>query len=238
MRRRVFRCVAAVAALLAVAGCGGTARKARADGSPKPRPVRAPVVMFLGDSYTTGKLGQLPERTYAAETARALGWQVILGGYRGTGFVAKGHVGKTFAVLFDEQLAWRPAPDLVIVSGGHNDRLHSPAVVAEAAKRLFTTIQQRWTGARLVVLGPMWGGDPVPEVIAIRDALAGVAQEQHLTFIDPLGERWITGDRTLGTGNAQSYILPDGTHPTVEGARYIAGRLVTDLRRLNLAKPH
>src|SRR4051794_21896713 len=115
MRRRVVCSAVAVAALLASAGCGGAAtRRARADSKHDvSRLSRPPVVMFLGDSYTTGRLGQIPELTYAADTARTLGWQVIIGGYRGTGFVAEGSVHKTFLDLFNEQLAWRPAPDLV-----------------------------------------------------------------------------------------------------------------------------
>jgi lysophospholipase L1-like esterase len=239
MTRRVFRCVALVTASLTVASCGYTTRKARAEGHPKPRQVVAhiPVVMFLGDSYTTGRLGQIPEETYAAYTARALGWQVIIGGYRGTGFVAKGSVGKTFADLFDEQLAWRPKPDLVIVSGGHNDRKHAPLAVAAAARQLLTTIERRWTKARVLLIGPMWGGDPEPDVLAVDDALKVVAMEQRVPYIDPLRERWITGNRREHTGNAEQYILPDGTHPSVEGARYISNLLVEDLRRIKLDEP-
>lgn len=239
MRRRVVCNVAAVAALLASAGCGGaTTRKAHADSSPTGiRPSRPPVVMFLGDSYTTGHLGQLPEVTYAADTARALSWQVIIGGYRGTGFVAKGHVHKDFLDLFNEQLAWRPAPDLVIVSGGHNDRSHPPEEVAERATELLTTVRNTWSGARLLLVGPMWGGDPTRAVEHIRDALSGVAGQQRVPFIDPLREHWITGDRAKGTGNAPTYILHDGIHPTTAGAHYIAGRLVADLRALKLANP-
>ncbi|HZE30447.1 MAG TPA: SGNH/GDSL hydrolase family protein [Actinoallomurus sp.] len=241
MRRRVVcsvATVAAAAALLASAGCGGTARRARADSSPtKPGSRHTPLVMFLGDSYTTGRLGQIPELTYAADTARTLGWQVIIAGYRGTGFVAKGHIGKNFLDLFVEQLAWRPAPDMVIVSGGHNDQLHSPEAVAEGARQLLTTIQHTWAGTRLLVVGPMWGGDPTPPVEDVRDAIEGVAGEQHVPFIDPLRERWITGDRVQGTGNAPMYILRDGIHPSTSGARYIATRLVADLRTLKLAKP-
>jgi lysophospholipase L1-like esterase len=194
--------------------------------------------MFLGDSYTTGRLGQIPELTYAADTARTLGWQVIIAGYRGTGFVAKGHIAKNFLDLFVEQLAWRPAPDLVIVSGGHNDQLHSPEAVADGARGLLSTIQHTWTTkTRVLVVGPMWGGDPTPQVEDVRDALEGVASEQHVPFIDPLKERWITGDRVQGTGNAPRYILRDGIHPSAEGARYIATRLVADLRTLKLSKP-
>jgi lysophospholipase L1-like esterase len=231
--------VAAGAALLATAGCGNAARKARADSSPTKAPAarHAPVVMFLGDSYTTGRLGQVPELTYAADTARTLGWQVILGGYRGTGFVAEGHVRKNFADLFDEQLAWRPSPDLVIVSGGHNDRNHEPEQVAGAARQLLTTIRQTFPDTRLLLMGPLWGGDPIQKVKDIRDALADVASEQNVPFVDPLKERWITGDRVQGTGNAPLYILRDGVHPSTAGARYIAGRLVADLRALKLTKP-
>jgi lysophospholipase L1-like esterase len=238
MRRRVYRCVAAVAVLLAIASCGSAARKARAESPPKkPQSAHTPVVMFLGDSYTTGRIGQIPEQTYAADTARILGWQVIIGGYRGTGFVAKGHIGKAFAALFDEQFGWRPAPDLIIVSGGHNDSPHQPAAVAWAARQLLAKIQLRWPKTHILLMGPMWGGDPKPNVLAVADTLRGVAEAGHVPFVDPLRERWITGDRDKGTGNAPRYILPDATHPTAEGAHYIAALLVADLRRLKLAKP-
>jgi lysophospholipase L1-like esterase len=239
MTRRVVSSVVAVAALLASAGCGGaTTRKARADSPPHAsRSSRPPVVMFLGDSYTTGRLGQIPELTYAADTARTLGWQVIIGGYRGTGFVAEGQVRKNFLDLFNEQLAWRPAPDLVIVSGGHNDRVHPPEAVAESATELLMTIRNTWSAARLLLVGPMWGGDPTRDVEDIRDALSGVAGQQHVPIIDPLREHWITGNVAKGTGNAPTYILRDGIHPTSAGARYIAARLVADLRELKLARP-
>lgn len=242
MRRRVLPGLAATAVLLALPGCGTAVGRAHADSTERPAAratvrVTAPVVMFLGDSYTTGKLGQIPEQTYAAQTARDLDWQVILSGYRGTGFVSQGHVGKDFAALFQEQLAWRPAPDLMIVSGGHNDVRHQPKVVGAAAQRLLATIRQRWPNTRLLLIGPMWGGDPTPEASAVRDALAGVAAHAHVPFIDPLAEKWITGNRRDGTGNAPRYILSDGTHPTPAGARYIADRLVTDLRKLHLATP-
>ncbi|GAA0367419.1 SGNH/GDSL hydrolase family protein [Actinoallomurus spadix] len=241
MRRRALRCLAAAVVLLALTGCGSTERRARADSSartPKRQAAHAPVVMFLGDSYTTGKLGQEPEQTYAAETARLLGWQVILGGYRRTGFIAKGQVGKDFARLFADQLSWRPAPDLVIVSGGHNDRRYPAQDVGEAARRLLDTVRQRWGSTRLLLIGPMWGGgDPPEEVMAIRDSMAQAAAEMKVPFIDPLQEQWITGDRKKGTGNAPEYILSDGTHPTAAGARHIAERLAADLRKLKLTKP-
>jgi lysophospholipase L1-like esterase len=241
MRRRALRCAAAAVALLALTGCGGTERRARADSpsrAAKRQSARAPVVMFLGDSYTTGRLGQMPEQTYAAETARILGWQVIIGGYRRTGLLAKGQIGKNFAQLFTEQLAWRPAPDLVIISGGHNDRNYLPQEVGEATRQLLNAVHQRWSGARLLLIGPMWGdGFPPSEIKGIRDAMNVAAAESQVPFVDPLREQWITGDRKKGTGNAPLYILSDGTHPTAAGARHIAECLVADLKDLRLTKP-
>ena len=58
-----------------------------------------------------------------------------------------------------------------------------------------------------------------------------------MPFIDPLAERWVTGSRDSGTGNAPQYILKDDTHPNPAGHQYFADRLATDLRKLGLADP-
>ncbi|MBC6460361.1 SGNH/GDSL hydrolase family protein [Actinomadura sp. HBU206391] len=201
------------------------------------RGATAPVVMILGDSYTAGIPGTPPTATYAADVARTLGWQIIIAGYRGTGFVAPGRIGKTFPMLFDEELAWRPAPDMVIVAGGHNDWPHDPQLVTASARQLLTKIRQQWPSTRLLLTGPMWGGDPRREALRVRDALKGVASELQVPFIDPLQEKWITGNVRRRTGTARTYIRRDGVHPNAAGNRYFADRFVTDLRRLGLDEP-
>jgi lysophospholipase L1-like esterase len=225
--------------VLALTGCTGSAAAPAKVKDPQVRNkvVRAPVVMILGDSYTAGIAGMPPEKTYAAETARRLGWQLIIGGYRGTGFVAPGHIKKTFRVLFDEELAWRPAPDLVVVSGGHNDWPKSPASVEKAAQRLLSKIKDRWPGTPVVLLGPLWGGDPTPAALSIRDAVQAAATATEVPFVDPLQEKWFTGSVKLGTGNAPKYIRHDGVHPNATGSRYLATRFSSALQRLGLAVP-
>jgi lysophospholipase L1-like esterase len=231
-------CGGALLVLLTITACSASRAEGPARTAPRREPARAPVVMFLGDSYTAGSRGSTSTTTYAADTARILGWQVIVGGRGGTGFATPGRVREPFPMLFDQQLAWRPAPDMLIVSGGHNDRLKPPDQVAVAARDLLSRVKARWPGTHLVLVGPMWGtGTPEPSVLAIRDALEGVAHELGIPFIDPLREQWITGDRRDGTGNAAEYILSDRVHPTPEGHRYIAGRLVADLKRLGLTEP-
>jgi lysophospholipase L1-like esterase len=221
-------------------GCGGTAHGRAVLPAPEATatPLRAPIVMFLGDSYTTGGTKTPPEHAYAADAARDLGWQVIIGGLGGTGFVAPGATHESFDVLFERQLAWRPAPDMVVVAGGHNDRAYAPSRVAAAAEGLFNKIRQLWPSSHLLLVGPMWGsGAPDSTVLEIRDALGAVSRAMKIPFIDPLGGKWITGDRGSHAGNAGRYIQRDGVHPNVEGHRYLATRLVAELRRLGLTEP-
>ncbi|MBT2208345.1 MULTISPECIES: SGNH/GDSL hydrolase family protein [Actinomadura] len=223
--------------LPSVAGCGGSAHRSAAADEPSKRPA-PPVVMFLGDSYTVGERGALPETTYAPATARLLGWQVIVGGRAGTGFVAHSAVGDAYLNLFEGQLGWRPAPDLLIVSGGHNDWRFPPAQVAAAANAVLERARQRWPGTRVVLMGPLWGSAPPPQkAVDIRDALKPLAARLQIPFIDPIAEQWITGNRRNGTGNATLYIRKDGTHPNPAGHRYVAARLAEDIKRLGLAHP-
>lgn len=252
--RRLVSGVSALAALIlalgCLSGCGspaeskanadapavGTGRGAAGGGGVGAR-AKAPVVMILGDSYTAGLPDVAPEQTFAADAARRLKWQLIIAGHYGSGFVSPGRSHQTFATLFNEQLAWRPAPDMIVVSGGHNDWPHSYDQVTTAARQLLTAIQHRWPSSRLVVMGPLWGSDPPPKGLQVRDAVQDVAGRLRLPFIDPLAEQWITGDIHSGIGNAPVYIRRDGTHPTPAGNRYFADRFVTDLRKLGLTRP-
>ncbi|WP_051713112.1 SGNH/GDSL hydrolase family protein [Spirillospora albida] len=232
--------VSGLAVLLTVGFCVGSAAPYRTGGrgTALAEPVhRAPVVFFLGDSYTMGIRGITPERAYAAEAARTLGWQIVLAGHAGTGFVGTGLTRRNFGMLFDEQLAWRPTPDMVVFSGGHNDVWYAPRLAGRNARTLLTRAHQRWPKAQLLLIGPMWGGDPGPKSLRVRDELRIVAAELGIPFIDPLAERWITGNVRKRTGNAVRYIRRDGTHPNPAGNRYIADRLVADLRDLGLARP-
>ncbi|WP_067489525.1 SGNH/GDSL hydrolase family protein [Actinomadura hibisca] len=243
--RRARRGAAVLALCLGVlptGGCSavdGPVRRPASAASVRPASaaVEPPVVMFLGDSYTVGERGTQPENAYSAAVARLLGWQVIVGGRGGTGFVANGGR-QPFGVMFESQLGWRPPPDLLIVSGGHNDWVHPAPRVGAAARELLARARQRWPKTRLALIGPIWGNEaPPPNAVAVRDALRGVAGELGVPFVDPIGEQWITGNRATGTGNATGFIRSDGVHPTVEGHRYLAARLAEDLRRLGLAHP-
>ncbi|MCG5216971.1 SGNH/GDSL hydrolase family protein [Streptosporangium sp. KLBMP 9127] len=218
--------LAVCCAVSAVTGCDAAPRE-----SQRPRnPVvvqRPPVVMVVGDSFTVGSGPVRRWHTYASVTARELGWQVILAGAAGTGFVNRGRVNRDFATSFAEELAWRPAPDLLIISGGHNDRRVSPARVHVAAGRLLATVRQKWPRTRIVVVGPIWISRVPGWALDVRDAVAAAAKKAKVTFLDPLPQRRYLGRRS-------TILLPDGVHPTAVGHTRLARWLVEALRKSSL----
>jgi acyl-CoA thioesterase I len=198
----------------AISGCS----RAVVVAPPAPR-VRAPVMMFLGDSFTVGSGPVSPWRTYAAESARLLGWQPIIAGAGGTGYLNAGRVGRTFRRSFEAELAWRPAPDLLVISGGHNDHRWSAAEIARAASDLVAEVRARWPHTRIVMVGPIWLIDTPKKAYEVRDALAQAAGRAGVPFLDPMRQRW-----------PSEMILPDGVHPTFTGHERLAGWLAGALR--------
>jgi acyl-CoA thioesterase-1 len=197
----------------AIWGCGRA--------TPVPRPQKPPpVVMFVGDSFTVGSGPVPPWRAYAAESARLLGWQPVIAGAGGTGYLNQGRVGRTFRESFETELAWRPAPDLLVLSGGHNDRRYDEPEVRRAATELVRDVKARWPKTRIVMIGPIWLRDTPAAAYRVRDTLAGVARHETVTFLDPLDQPW----------REKNLVLPDGVHPTQDGHLRIARWLATALR--------
>ncbi|PZG04756.1 SGNH/GDSL hydrolase family protein [Nonomuraea aridisoli] len=176
------------------------------------------VMMFLGDSFTVGSGPVPPSETYASETARLMGARPVIAGASGTGYVNEGRVGRTFERSFEVELAWRPAPDLLVISGGHNDRRWRPARVRAAADRLLAKVRAHWPGTDVVVVGPLFMGEPPRRAYAVRDVLARAAQDGGVTFADPMTRRW-----------PPATALRDGVHPTHAGHELIAAWLAAEL---------
>jgi acyl-CoA thioesterase-1 len=215
-----------------ISGCGldgglvsptnGSGARVPLSSTPSPvlRRPTAPLVMIIGDSFTVGSGPVQGWDSYAAQTARTLGWQLVTAGASGTGFVNPGPVGRTFEMSFDKELSWRPPPSLLIISGGHNDRQVSPGTVHQAVGRLLELARRRWPQTKIVVIGPIWMAKTPAWGYQVRDAIAVAAEEARTPFLDPLSRSW-------GSGT----ILPDGVHPTYEGHTKIAQWLVGALRK-------
>ncbi|NUW45809.1 SGNH/GDSL hydrolase family protein [Nonomuraea rhodomycinica] len=181
------------------------------------------MMMVLGDSFTVGS-GPVPAwRAYACQAARLLGWQPVIAGAGGTGYLNRGRAGRTFQQSYEEELAWRPAPDVLVVSGGHNDQRWSTGQVGRAAARLVRDARAGWPATRIVLVGPIWLEAVPAKALRIRDTLAEVARREGVEFLDPLRHHWAGGDPS-------AVVLPDGVHPTPAGHLLLARWLARSLR--------
>jgi acyl-CoA thioesterase-1 len=224
LRPRIAPVVAMMGIFTGISACSsavaGTPLRTTQTATP-PR-AAAPVMMFVGDSFTVGSGPVQRWRTYASESARLLGWQPIIAGAGGTGYLNKGKVGRTFQRSFEEELAWRPPPDLLVISGGHNDQRWSTAQVRRAAAKLLAEVRGRWPATRVVMVGPIWLEDAPAKAYRVRDALAEVAGAAGVPFLDPMRRHWIRG-------RPSEVVLPDGVHPTFAGHERIAEWLAGEL---------
>jgi lysophospholipase L1-like esterase len=71
--------------------------------------------------------------------------------------------------------------------------------------------------------------------VATRDAIRRAQRRvPGLDWIDPLAERWFTGDKRRHTGNAAHFISADDNHPNDAGHAHIARMLLRDLQRFGI----
>ncbi|MFB9678394.1 SGNH/GDSL hydrolase family protein [Streptosporangium vulgare] len=213
-----------------VSGCslGGGATRPLAAGTalPPASPLPAPLVMIVGDSFTVGSGPVRAWDGYAARVARELGWQLITAGAAGTGFVNPGRVGRTFQDSFLKELSWRPEPNMLIISGGRNDRRIGAARIENAAVHLLELVRRRWPHTRIVIVGPIWMTRAPRWAYDVREAVLLAADRQEVPFLDPfeaLGPH--------GRGWGRGAVLPDGVHPTLTGHVRLSRWMVSALRK-------
>ncbi|WP_158578459.1 SGNH/GDSL hydrolase family protein [Spongiactinospora rosea] len=237
-------------AVLLVTGCGGAAPETNRTTRVSPPSVthRAPVVMAVGDSFTVGSGPVRSWNTYLAAAARQLGWQPVIAGAAGTGYLNRGKAGRNFLASFTEELSWRPAPDMLIVSGGHNDRRWAPARIEAACHRLLVTVKKQWPRTRVIVVGPIWMTAPPSWSKGVKNAVSSAARRAKAPFLDPLPELATMIDQPgepravdevaehpQARSGGSELVLPDGVHPTLLGHRRLGKWLVDALRAMPLS---
>lgn len=185
--------------------------------------VPSKVVAFLGDDFTAGAGASDPSRGFVALVSRRLG--VIGKKFSVAGGYAKSSAGgKVYA---DRVAAVAAAgPDVVVVTGGHNDSTDDPSTRHGKVADLFAALQKALPKAVLVAVAPFWGdSSPPPALAALAAAIrAGVraAGGSYVDLPDPL----------LGHPEWMS----DGVDPNDGGYAAIATALVPKLTAF-LSKP-
>ncbi|HWI31133.1 MAG TPA: SGNH/GDSL hydrolase family protein [Microbacterium sp.] len=186
-------------------------------------------VLIFGDSWTYGSAASAPELGYAYAIGRNLGWETIVDGVRGSGYLKPGFGGGTFGQRI---AALDPAldPDLVIVQGSINDRAAGEVGYRDAVTAAWDALAALYPGASFVILGPAPHVLPVgTETARIDRDLGELAATRGWWYVSPVEEEWITAanyasviDSTIGR-----------SHPSTAGHAYLASRLAQDLAGLS-----
>lgn len=184
----------------------------------------APLVAFIGDSYSAGA-GGTPGLGWTSVLSQTKQWtekNVALGG---TGYVATAGqegCGLDFCPNYEgvvEEVVLS-SPSMVIISGGRNDRWVPAGDVEAKAAELFTTLQARLPEAKIIVTSPIWDDDPAPKDIAeVIAAVQSAAESAQVTYVD-LGQPLAGHPEMLSA---------DGVHPNDLGYAEIAKVLGTQL---------
>lgn len=191
-------------------------------------------VIAMGDSWTQGanSMGNKYRDGFAYQAGHLLGWSDIwASGIGGTGYLRSAGYATYGERIQDDCLRWNP--DIVIVSGGTNDRNEPDAVsrIQDAARDLFENIKSAPNNPKLIVIRPFFGPAVSSSILAIDAGVAAAAEGVADVILDPLGEQWLTGTGSVGApqgdGNRDVYIV-DG-HPTRVGYRYIGSRIAACL---------
>lgn len=184
-------------------------------------------VSVIGDSYSSG-FGN-SNMVWPSLVAAGSQLSVSNEAFPGTGYVSgAGHNGP-FAAQIDKALASKPT--VIVVFGGMSDALKPDGLITQSATDLFMELIRRAPTVKLMVLGPIWHTDPVPEpFIRLNSTVASAASATHTTYIPLIQEKWLVGD---------GLIQDDGFTPTDEGqsvlARQLGPILLGDIRKQDRA---
>lgn len=168
-------------------------------------------VSVIGDSYSSGFGNHVVWPSLVAA-----GSQLSISNYASPG---AGYVGAGQSEPFDAQVgkALASKPAIIVVFGGMADVAKSEDLIVQAATDLFTQLARRAPAVELVVLGPIWHQDPVPEpFIRLDSNIASAASATHTTYISMINEKWLVDE---------SLIQEDNFTPTDEGQSVLASRL-------------
>ena len=185
---------------------------------------------FFGDSLMAGS-GAHPRRPVMARVAAAqLGWQVEVDAWGGTGFTTTGDATPGYLDRLQRPGALAGTYDVVLVEGGTNDaRIGSaPRQVQAALREVVALVRERQPQATVVLMGaydPPAHGRLNPHRAVVDRALQEAAADMGLPFLSPISGGW-------SIDQPESFLSPDGLHPTAYGYGVMGTRLAQALREL------
>lgn len=185
-----------------------------------------PKVLIFGDSWTYGSAATIPTLGYAYVLGESEGWDTVVNGVRGSGYLKPGIDGGSYGERI-AQLDPALDPDLVIVEGSINDRRLYPTGYRDAVTSAWDDLAGLYPDAAFVIMGPAPQVLPVEKATARIDAdLAELATARGWWYVSPVTDGWITQANYASVIDS-SEIGRD--HPSTTGHAYLAERLAEAL---------
>jgi hypothetical protein len=178
---------------------------------PLPPPDGLVRVSVIGDSYSAGSDNAVVWPTLIA-SGSPLSISVVAvpdASYAGDA----GQSGR-FAEQIDKALASKPS--VIVVFGGLGDVGEPDGQITQSAIDLFAELIRRAPTTKLVVIGPIWHTQPVPDDFTAIDVdLEKAARITHTTYISLIQKDWLVADG----------LMQGDTAPTDEGQAVLARQL-------------
>jgi acyl-CoA thioesterase I len=187
------------------------------------QPHRLPTVAIAGASYTAGVGPNNPELSWAVDLARQLGWNAVIYGVPGAGYVRVSASGRgPMARMLGAEGLRALDPSLVIVQAGHDDLGVPLGLEQRRVGSTVNLIRAAAPDARVALMTTFASGSVVgsPALRRLDHAIvtAGTVADPAAIIMDPLGGRWAFPRAR------------DGLHPTAAGDAWLAGTAAAILR--------
>jgi lysophospholipase L1-like esterase len=175
-----------------------------------------PTLVVVGASFTAGVGPGNPAGSWAVLLARRLGWNAVVYGIPGAGYVRTGanRNGPVAAELARLDLRIL-GPALVIVQAGHNDIGVPPRLERQRVAQTVSFVHAKAPKARIALL-TVFAGRSSPSAAYRTDraiVTTGTATDRQAIIMDPLTGRW------------RFPHVHDGLHPTAAGSEWLAGKV-------------
>lgn len=177
---------------------------------------QVPTVVIVGASITAGVGSGQPDRSWAALLARRLGWNAVVYGDPGAGYVRPGiHRRGPVAREISEVDLRKLNPALVIVQAGHNDMGVPAPLERLRVKQVIAQIRAAAPDAGIALITVFVGRLHRPAAYQTDRTIVSAAKaaDPAVIILDPLAGKW------------KYARIRDGLHPSAAGSQWIAGQV-------------
>ena len=182
-----------------------------------------PVMAIVGASFTAGTGPGNAALSWAVLLARTLGWNAVVDGVPGAGYVrpGAGRQGPVARLLVRADLRALD-PGLVIVQAGHDDSGVPASLERQRVRQVIAMIRADAPRARIGLLTVFAGqSGPTAALSLVNDAIIAAARatDPRVIVMNPLDGSWHFQRAARG-----------GLHPSAAGDAWIAARAAAILR--------